>query len=385
LGIDLTDPRPLYKQIAEEIKREIAEGRLKVGDSIGSHKELARRFNVSLITIRRARSELIQEGVLYTRIGKGTYVAEQTRRMKSTLPRTIGFVLRDLESPFFSGILTSVEKHLSEQDYNLLISSTANRSEKEESQIEKFLDMGVQGLIIASMTREYVATPSIRRLHQTGFPYAIVSFIADEDLYYVGIDHEFGGYLATRHLLKLGYKKIGYINGQKGSVLGEIRKKGYMRALAEFNIPYRENYVYHLRLRGEWFDYESGYEIGQDFIKLSDRPEAIFAYNDLAALGFEKAILDAGLKIPQDVAIVGFDDIKRSRVAPVPLSTIHQPTDEIGAKAVETVLNKIEGKEPPYRCILDAKLVVRDSCGAKLKSQKISNDMSKILRNNIIN
>jgi DNA-binding LacI/PurR family transcriptional regulator len=169
-------------------------------------------------------------------------------------------------------------------------------------------------------------------------------------------------------LLQLGYKHIGYIDGEEGNLVGELRKRGYSRALAEYGYRIDRRSVFRLRHRGEWHDYQSGYEIGKRFITLARRPEAVFVYNDLAALGFEQAILDQGLKVPDDVAIVGFDNIVRGSYAPVPLTTIHQPTTEIGNMAVLRLIQKIAGQEVPDRIILQPKLIVRESCGAKLRA-----------------
>jgi DNA-binding LacI/PurR family transcriptional regulator len=375
--IDLKNPAPLYLQIADEIRQDIASGKLKIGDAIGSHQELADLYDVSLITIRKARNVLINEGILFSRIGKGTYVAQKPHKVDFERHKTVGFVLRDLQSPFFSKILYSVEKSLNSNHFNLLISSTANVFEKEESQIEYFLKIGVSGLVIASMSRQYHVTPIIKKLHDTGFPYAVVSYIADKNIYYVGIDHESGGYIATKHLLGLGCRKIAYINSKKGSFLGEIRKKGYIRALNEYGISYEKHLTFHLQKRGEWFDYESGYKIGEQFCHMISMPEAVFAYNDLAALGFEKAILAGGFRVPEDVAIVGFDDIRRSRIAPVPLTTVHQPTEEIGKMAVKIILDKINGKKVKSCGLLEPKLVIRESCGAKLQD-KVSSEIVKV-------
>ncbi|MFQ6618159.1 MAG: LacI family DNA-binding transcriptional regulator, partial [Fidelibacterota bacterium] len=170
--------------------------------------------------------------------------------------------------------------------------------------------------------------------------------------------------LATEHLIKLGYERIGYVNGEEGNLLGELRKKGYLRALHRYKKSFNEKFIFRLRLHGEWYDYKSGYEIGEQFSTLSERPDAMFVFNDLSALGFERAILDQGLKVPEDVAIVGFDDIKRGVVAPVPLTTVHQPTNQIGALAVETLKKRIEGGETPVRVLLKPDLIVRKSCGA---------------------
>jgi DNA-binding LacI/PurR family transcriptional regulator len=277
-------------------------------------------------------------------------------------------VLRDLKSPFFSLIVHSVEEKVSERGYNLLLSNSKDRLDKEESQIHHFRQIGVSGLIIASMRRIYRATTTIRKLHHENFPYVFVSYMEDEDIFYVGTDHEYGAHLATEHLIKLGHKKIGYISGEEGNLLSELRKKGYVRALQEYGKPFDESLVLRSLSKGEWNDYQSGYEIGQRFLTLTQKPDAMFAYKDLAALGFQQAILDQGLKVPDDVAIVGFDDIELGQYAPVPLTTVHQPTAEIGAIAVETLIKRIEGKEAKVRTILKPKLVLRESCGTKTRS-----------------
>ncbi len=369
MGVDFNLPVPLYRQIADDIKAKIASGRKKAGDQLGSQQELAREYGVSLITVKKALADLITEGVLFSRVGKGTYVAAPKRAtIDLARHKTIGLVLRDLKSPFFSLIVHSVEEKASEKKYNLLLSNSSDSLEKEESQIRHFRQIGVSGLIIASMSRIYRATNTIRKLHHENFPYVFVSYMEDEDIFYVGTDHEYGAYLATKHLIKLGHNKIGYISGEEGNLLSELRKKGYLRALQQYGKPYEESFVFRSCSKGEEDDYQCGYEIGQRFLTLTQKPDAVFAYKDLAALGFQQAILDQGLKVPEDVAIVGFDDIERGQYAPVPLTTIHQPTAVIGAIAVETLIKRIEGKEATTRTILKPKLVVRESCGAKTRS-----------------
>jgi DNA-binding LacI/PurR family transcriptional regulator len=126
--------------------------------------------------------------------------------------------------------------------------------------------------------------------------------------------------------------------------------------------------MYRLRLRGERYDYQSGFEIGMKFRKLPVKPDAVFVYNDLSALGFEDAILEQGIRVPEDVAVVGFDDIERGEYATVPLSTVHQPTDLIGKEAVELLLRFMQGKKGARRKVLRTQLVLRESSGRKSAS-----------------
>ncbi len=365
--IDFNNPIPFYQQIANDIKLKIQSGELKVGDQIGSQQELTRAYNVSPITVKKAVADLIRDGILFSRVGKGIYVAKPREVVDYSKTRTIGFVLRDLNSPFFSRILMSVERTISDNQYNLLLANSGNQPEIEDNQIKHFLSMGVSGIIIASMSHQYTATPLIRKLTNENYPCVVVSYIDDENVCFIGTDHELGGYIATEHLIKSGYKRIGYIDGEIGNRVGELRRNGFKKALTDYALIFRQDDIYRLSNLGESFDYNSGYEIGERFASHTDRAEALFVYNDLVALGFQRAILDRGLKVPEDVALVGFDDIRRGITAPVPLTTVHQPTDEIGQLAIETLIEKINGQSVKIRQILKPSLVIRESCGSQLK------------------
>ena len=361
MGIDHRNATPLYLQIVEDISRQIAMGRLRAGEKIRSQSELAGEYGGSLITVKKALYELIREGLLFSRVGKGTYVSEISPLTERREFKSIGFVLTDMNSPFFSRILKSVEKGVSGYGYNLLLSSSENRLEKEEYLIQDFRILGVRGLIIASMNHVYTASKSIRQLDKEGFPYVVVSYITDPDIYFVGTDHRLGGYIACEHLITRGYRKIGYINGESGNRCGEARFEGYRQALTDHDRPLREDLVYSLPRGGEWNDFQSGYEIGLSLAADTDHPDAIFAYNDLTALGFQKAVMEKGLHIPGDIAIVGFDNIDAADTAPVPLTTVHQPTEQIGELAVRVVADQQTTAVKKKRYILKPELVLRES------------------------
>ncbi len=361
MAIDVKNPTPLYQQIAEEIKSKIKSGELKVGDLIGSHSELTAQYGVSVITVKKAISDLIQQGYLYSRVGKGTFVARKSVPINLSRQKTIGFVLRDLTNPFFSLIAHGAEKKADALGYNLLLSSSVGRIDKEETLISRFESMGVDGVIIASLSQTYRATAEIKRLHQSGFPYLMVSYIHEPDFWYVGTDHEQGAYLATNHLLNCEYKRIGYVTGGKNNLLSKVRQKGYERALTERGRRVSKELIFEIEETKSRFD--AGYEIGRRLARLSNKPDALFVYSDVVALGAMKGLVDSGLHIPSDVAIVGFDDIERAQYAEVPLTTVHQPTEEIGAKAIEILIERIAGNIPSVKTILQPSLVVRESCG----------------------
>ncbi len=373
--IDFNNPIPLYKQVEDNIRAKIANGILKPGDKIGSHHELVKEYDVSLITVKKALSNLVNEQILFSRVGMGTYVAEKKVNNNNLVDqKTIGLVLRDLNHPFFSLIVQSIEQKAYELGYTLLLSSSSGNIKKEEAQINHFRKLGVDGLIIASLSLEYRATDYLQKLHKENFPYIMVSYMHDPDYWYIGSDHELGGYLATEHMIKLGYKSIGYVHVGAGNLLSEVRKNGYYRALTEYQINFNSERIFYLS--NEPFDtgsdrFNRGYNFGKQFNCLAERPEALVIYSDSVALGFLKACNENQINVPSDVGIIGFDDIDVAKHASTPLTTIRQNYDKIGAGAVEILQKRIDGIDIGNRTIFKPTLVVRDSCGAKLINNSI--------------
>ncbi len=375
-GVNPAKPAHLYEQIVEDIRGKIASGELKPGDRIATQAELARQYGVSLITVKNALGLLVDEGFLLARAGKGTFVLEgQSKGMQFPGHRSIGLVLRDLNHPYFSMIVQSVEECAYEKGFSVLLSGSSGDIEKEEKQIGRFRAMGVSGLIIASLSLEYRATDYIQRLHAENFPYLMVSYIHDPDFWYVGSDQELGGYLATEHLIRTGYRTIGYVHVGRKNLLSEVRKNGYARALMEYDLPYDANDVFTLdphRKDCGADRYQLGCHFGSEFKDALKKPEALFFYNDMCALGFIHGAAEMGIRVPDDVAVVGFDDTTVARFASVPLTTIHQPVDKIGRAAVEIIQKRIEKVDTGNRTVFKPTLVVRESCGARKRSMTSS-------------
>lgn len=366
MALDPTSSDPLYQQVTDRLRAAIASGALAPGERIGTHRTLAERYGVSVITVKRALADLADEGLVYSRVGQGTFVTreravERTARAQPSR-NILGIVLQDLKSPFFSMIVQSIEEGAYEAGYSVMLSTAGDQMSKETRQIEHFQDIGVDGLIIASMQPQNLLTPTVREVHDAGFPYVMVSYVDDEDIFFVGSDHEQGAYMATSHLLQGGYERVGYLSAEQNNRLSRVRERGYRRAVEEQGLGADDRWIYHASDEGEWNYYTSGYRVGQQMVAARERPQAIFAYSDLLAIGFMQAVLDAGLRVPEDIAIVGFDDIHRSRYAPVPLTTVRQPVEEIGRRAVDILLAQIRGEAPPRRTGLRPELVVRASC-----------------------
>ncbi len=144
----------------------------------------------------------------------------------------------------------------------------------------------------------------------------------------------------------------------------EVRGAGYRRAMEEAAVPVDSTFIFEYPFDGEWNDYRSGYALGERIAVMPDKPDAMFVFNDLGALGLEDALLDRGVRVPQDIAIVGLDDIELAARARVPLTTVRQPTDRIGASAVDFLLARLRGETPPVRQLFEPTLAIRQSSGA---------------------
>jgi DNA-binding LacI/PurR family transcriptional regulator len=367
MRLDPSAPVPLYQQVAADLRRQILSRELAVGTQIPPHRELAVRYGVSVITINKALSGLVSDGLLYSHVGRGTFVAVRPASAAFAglaAPVTVGFVLRDLSSPFFSLVAHAAQQRADALGVGLLFASSSNRVDREEEQIRRLRGFGVHGMIIVSMSRTYRLSESIQTLHDESYPYVMVSYTAGDDVPFVGVDLAEAGYLATRHLIASGHRRIGYLADKKGSLNGELRGSGFWRAVREAGLEVDAAHLLEYPFEGEWDDYRSGYAVAEQLALMSDRPDAMFVFNDVGALGLLDGLLDRGVRVPEDIAIVGLDDIELAERARVPLTTVRQPVDGIGARSLDTVLARLRGERPPTRQLLPPSLVIRASCGA---------------------
>ena len=208
-----------------------------------------------------------------------------------------------------------------------------------------------------------------------------VRYFEDIDTNYVGVDNIRGGYLATSHLIRLGHRRIAHLYGSRGSA-NDGRLAGYRQALSDNEIPCNEKWIRRfedlaLKSGGSRFepDVECGYENMKHLLRFSEIPTAVFAGNDYQALGAVKAIKEQRLRIPEDIAIVGFDELTINPFLEIPLTTIRQPQYEIGRNAVEILLRKIAEQDTGKRAsteriILPVELVIGASCGAKCRKRR---------------
>ena len=369
----MTENPPLYHQVAEAIREQIISGKLKFGEQLPSQKKLAEQYRVSLITIKRAILELVKDGLLHGQPGKGVFVGKISHNILASQQikgESIGAIVTDLTSPFYSSVLTAVELEAARNNYFVIFSNTDRMVPNESQQIERLKGIGVRGFVVASRQHNEGILPHIQHLIGEGVPVVFVSFVPDKEVNYIGTDHRMGGYLAAEHLIRLGYKRLAYVTPEVNNPLSKLRYKGFEEALSDNGMPAGEDLIVYLKGVEPGNRFEIGYRLGRQLLAEKDLPEALFAYSDLLALGMKKAFLEAGMRIPHDIALVGFDDIPMAEQSVIPLTTIHQPVEQIGRLAFNTLLQKIDGDTSVTRISLMPQLIVRESCGAAAKKMK---------------
>ncbi len=326
-------------------------------------KDIARDLGVSVVTVSKVLrnhsdiSNATRERVL-KRVDELNYKPNLAARALVTgRSYIIGFVVPDLVHSFFAQVAKSLASAVRPQGYNVVISSSDEDPEVERQEIEQLLARRVDALVIAS------AGPSPEGLAQIeDRPYILIDRkFEGHPAHFVGVDDEAIGDIATGHLIEIGCKRIAHIAGPVVST-GMGRLNGYRRTLQRHGMSLQPKYIVTLE-HGDLSVGESGYAAMQKLLRAKPRPDGVFCHNDTAGMGAMQAILEAGLRIPQDIALVGAGNVHYAPFLRVPLSSVDQQSYSIGEQTGKLVLNLIEAKKPikPKELLLEPKLIVRES------------------------
>ena len=277
------------------------------------------------------------------------------RSLRQGKTNTLGLVLPDSANPFFAEISRSIEDEAFKKGYSVFLCNTELDTQRELFYVDVLSKKQVDGIIFVAAGDQ---ADSLEFLVGRNMPVVMVDRnVPNVEIDAVLTDNQLGGYLATCHLLELGHRRIACISGPSSITPSAERMIGYRKALEEAGVGYDERLI----LRGDYHA-QSGMEITHSILKMNPRPTAIFALNDLMALGALRAAAEAGCSVPGDLAVVGYDDLEIARFANPPLTTIAQPKKEIGVKAIELLVDRISQKgRPPSRLVLPPELIVRRS------------------------
>lgn len=328
-------------------------------------KDIAKKTGLSITTVSLVLN------------GKGTRISEKSKELVLKAAKelnyrpnqiavglikkrtnTLGLIIPDISNTFFSELAKGVEDEGRKYDYNVILCNTNDKHCIEIEYINILASKGIDGIILDMSVEdcEEKAMQSLNLLSNYGIPAVIVDrYSDDKNVISISIDNEQGAYLATRHLIELGHAKIGCITGPSLERTCMDRFRGYCKALQESGIPVDKSLV----IEGD-YHFQSGYDSTKCL--LDKNVTAVFAFNDMMAYGVARALRENNIKIPDGISLIGFDDIFFSEIYDIPLTTVRQPTYEIGQAAVKTIIQEIEHENGSNKgIVLQPKLQIRKS------------------------
>jgi LacI family transcriptional regulator len=324
-------------------------------------KDIAEKLGVSLMTVSKSLrghqdiSEKTRKRVEKAARELNYHPNWIARSLVTKRTNLVGLVIPDLMHSFFAEVATGVNRVLEPLGYQLMMSSTEANAQTEARQIELLASRNVDGIIAASSAHGGGAFGMLR---ERKLPFVLIDrLVPGVAAHYVGVRDEEIGALAVRHLYEQGCRAIAHLRGPALSP-GEGRLKGYRQTLKALGLKSRKDWIVQAGHRDQ-----SGYAAMKRLLAAPERPDGVFCYNDPAAAGAIRAVLEAGLRIPQDIAIVGAGNIHYSDLLKIPLSTIDQSSVELGERAASLLMRSIAAEEPlpPETILIAPKLIVRES------------------------
>jgi LacI family transcriptional regulator len=271
----------------------------------------------------------------------------------------VGLVVPDLLHPFFAEIAKSLSRAIGTKGYLLIIASSEENADLEAREIRQLQARRLDALVIASCAMD---SPHIEKLALQSEPYLLIDRnFSNLKANFVGTDDVTAGRMATEHLIEVGCRRIAHIRGRENSV-GQGRFEGYKAALRSHGLRYRSEYVVE-RPNVDVDSVEQGKLAMGELLRRKIRPDGVFCYNDPLAIGAMEKILDAGLRVPDDIAIIGCGNLHYDGSLRVPLSSIDQKSHALGKQAGELLLEIIRAKTPqaPHTIIIEPALIPRSS------------------------
>lgn len=332
-------------------------------------KDIAKLANVSTTAVSMALND--QPGVSSKTREKILAIAKKLDYQpnfiaKSLISRhtyTIGLILNSITDPFFPELAKGVEEEANRRGYNLLLCNTNRDLKAEKHAIDMLRSKGVDGILLATVMKD---DPHIAPLLRERFPFVLVNRFSmdpalENQVDYVVLDNHRGGYTGMQHLYRLGHDRIAIIAGAADTSTAVLRTNGALQALSDCGLEQDPALI----VEGG-YQRQKAYQAAQKLMAIKRPPTAYFAQDDYMAIGVRQALLEQGLRIPEDVAVMGFDDTDVASIAGVDLTTISQEKYEMGALGARILIDKVEKSGPRgmvNQVILEARLVIRKSCG----------------------
>lgn len=331
--------------------------------------DVARIANVSKGTVsavlndKTTVSTETREKVLRV-VKKLNYKPNQVARSLSRRQtKSIGLVIKEIDNPFFAKIMKGVFDVCAKNGFTVLLGSSELSPQQEIQSVETLSNQQVDGLIISPLHGDGADFTYLAELMRQNYPLVMLETVRNFATNVVGVDNIKAAYRATTYLIELGHDQIAYLAGPFYSAHSEYRLEGYKQAHIDHNIPLRKDFIVQAGS-----NIGDGYRVGTGiFGSDAEKPTAIFCYNDLVAIGLMDALFELEYKVPQDISVIGFDDIPFCESARIPLTTVHMPTYQIGETAADLLLRQIANRNEILneKIILEAYLVERQSCAGR--------------------
>ncbi|MDQ0297945.1 LacI family repressor for deo operon, udp, cdd, tsx, nupC, and nupG [Salibacterium salarium] len=331
-------------------------------------KDVAKQANVSVATVSRVLSkadtvsEKNTQSVLEA-VEKLNYKPNALGRyLRTAHTKTILVVVPDITNPFFSNVMKGIQTLANEREYDVLVMDAEHAHFDTMKCFDMLEQKQVDGLIMLTSRFDQQTLIDLSAEHSIVLA---CEYLEGTTIPTVSIDNVSAARKMTEYLIDLAYTNIAHITGPMETVLGIDRLRGFKQALQARTIPVKTSYIQ----EGD-FSVDSGYNVMFKLLAMEDRPDAVFAANDEMAMGAINAAKAFDLKVPEDIAIVGFDDIRMASMFTPQLTTVSQPTFDIGQKSMSLLLDLLN-KEPltQSQFVLENTLMVRDSCGHHLKTK----------------
>ncbi|MEM7322894.1 MAG: LacI family DNA-binding transcriptional regulator [Actinomycetota bacterium] len=320
-------------------------------DDVAARAGVSRAL-VSLVMRKSPRvSDSSREKVLAAAAELGYRPNVLARNLASGQTRTVGVMLNDLHNPYFTEMAEGVADAAEEAGLQVLINSGWQRDEGETKAVEALLELRTDGVVLAA--------PRLPHEVLTDFadqvPMAVVSYYGEPDAFdTISNDEEHGARLVVDHLVDLGHERIAHINAAQATG-GPERCSGFIAAMTRYGLA-------PIVVDGD-FNEEAGYAATAQLMSLREPPSAIFAGNDLAAIGVLSYLRTEGIRVPEDVSLVGYDDTLLARIGPVSLTTVHQPRQQYGRRALELLSERFTGRTEAKHELIQSSLIARSTTG----------------------
>ena len=277
------------------------------------------------------------------------------RALKMNKSRTIGMLISSSTNPFFAEIVRGVEEGCYRHNYSLILCNSGNERERQLANIDTLIQKRIDALLVMTTNSDHQVYARIGELEK--IPKVILDSEPGLDICTIGDDSVLGGEMATEFLISKGFTEIGCLTGPEDHPRSRDRLKGFRQALTKYNVEIHDNWIKVSNLNAS-----GGYKAMCELLKENLVPKAVFAFNDLMAMGAYRAIFEKGMSIPEDISIIGYDNLEISAYLMPALTTVDQPSYKLGLNAAEVLFDKLENKtEMPSAIQLTSALVIRNS------------------------